>query len=367
LESKTKIFLVFFAFIITVYSFMWAKDSTNLSFNEKNAYNFSKLALTCITKQYPNKPSHVINNKNEILSPKKLHPAFYGCFDWHSSVHGHWMLVKLLKMFPQIRNSKQIIETLNINLAPANIIAETEYFRQPNRKSFERMYGWAWFLKLIEELNTWDNKHGNRWLRNLKPLENEIVNRYIEFLPKLTYPIRTGVHPNTAFALSFGVDYADTIKNKNLRKIIKERALFYYLQDRNYPASWEPGGEDFFSPALLEANLMRKIIPLENFKRWLDRFLPDLKKKLPETLFTPAEVSDRSDPKIVHLDGLNLSRAWCMFGISSILKSKNPLKKILAQTGELHLKATLPHITSGNYEGEHWLASFAVYSISKKD
>lgn len=331
--------------------------------SRKSAFEFSKLALKCVQKEYPNKLDHVMNDESEVVSPANLHPAFYGCFDWHSSVHGHWMLVRLLKLFPSLENESDIRKALNENLSAGNIKIEVEYLYQPNRKSFERTYGWAWLLKLAEELNSWEDTQGKILAANLKPLADAIVQRYIDFLPKQNYPIRTGVHPNTAFGIAFALDYARSTKNYQLESILTERGMTYYFNDQNYDAKWEPGGEDFFSPALMEADLMRRILEPKHFAEWFNKFLPDLAAA--KSLLEPAVVTDRSDPKLVHLDGLNLSRAWCMFGIVNHLPESDPLKKILTDSAIKHAEAGLQYITSGNYEGEHWLASFAVYLLSE--
>ncbi|MBN2134223.1 MAG: DUF2891 domain-containing protein [Acidobacteria bacterium] len=334
-----------------------------LELNEETAFNFSKLALKCIHKEYPNHPSHVLNSEQENWTPKEMHPAFYGCFDWHSSVHGHWMLVKLLKKFPNIRNNEEIRKALAADLTKENILQETAYMNQPNRKSFERTYGWAWFLKLVEELHTWDDPDGKTWRENMKPLEEEIVNKYTDFLPKQTYPIRTGVHPNTAFGIAFALDYAKTVNNEKFANLLIATSIRYYQNDKYYSPEWEPGGEDFFSPGLLEADLMRRVLNSDQYWKWFTTFL----HKKPDKLLTPAIVGDRSDPKIVHLDGLNLSRAWCFYGIVRHLILTGEGRKIFVGAADLHLKDALANITSGNYEGEHWLASFAVYALSERD
>ncbi|NMB83421.1 MAG: DUF2891 domain-containing protein [Ignavibacteria bacterium] len=367
---KSKVFitaLIFFLGINFISAGQHQSNSKRASIypelSRKSAYEFSKLALKCVQKEYPNKLDHVMNNESEVLSPSKLHPAFYGCFDWHSSVHGHWMLVRLLKLFPDLENASDIRRVLNENLSESNIKIEVEYLNQPNRKSFERTYGWAWLLKLAEELNSWNDPQGKVWSENLKPLANAIVQRYIDFLPKQNYPIRTGVHPNTAFGISFALDYARSIKNYQLESLLTERGMTYYFKDENYDAKWEPGGEDFFSPALMEADLMRRIIEPKHFAEWFKKFLPDFSST--KSLLEPAIVTDRTDPKLVHLDGLNLSRAWCMFGIANNLPPNNPLREILISSAMKHAEAGLQYITSGNYEGEHWLASFAVYMLSE--
>ncbi len=308
-----------------------------------------------------------MNDAHEVQSPLVLHPSFYGCFDWHSAVHGHWMLVRLLKLYPDLPEANTIRTALNRNLETKNIVEEVKYLEQSNRKSFERTYGWAWLLKLAEELYSWDDPDGRRWSNNLAPLTQEIVSRYIDFLPRQTYPIRTGVHPNTAFGIAFALDYARTVGNENLAALLIERSTAYYGGDENYPAAWEPGGEDFFSPCLMEADLMRRVMKPSKFKVWFRHYLPALAEGEPRSLLEPAVVGDRTDPKIVHLDGLNLSRAWCMIGIASALPAEDPSRNVLIDAAVRHAKDALGHVASGHYEGEHWLASFAVYMLSTFD
>jgi len=332
--------------------------------NEKQASHFAALALKCVNREYPNKPEHVVNNATDVKSPKSLHPAFYGCYDWHSSVHGHWMLVRLLRTFPTLPEGSQIRSALNANLTGANIEAEVDYMRQPNRQSFERTYGWAWLLKLAEELHGWDDPDAKVWANNLKPLADFIAKSYIAFLPKQTYPIRTGVHPNTAFGLAFAFDYAKTSNDSALQSVLTERSRRYFGADKNYPGGWEPGGEDFFSAALMEADLMRRIMAPAEFASWFHQFLPGARQGKPSALLEPAIVTDRSDPKLVHLDGLNLSRAWCMRNIAEALPARDPARAVLITSARKHANAALAHVASGDYAGEHWLASFAVFLLS---
>jgi len=335
-----------------------------LSLTQDQASHFASLALKCIQKEYPNKLDHVNNDANDVRSPRVMHGAFYGCFDWHSSVHGHWMLVHLLRLFPAMSQASEIRAALDANLSAANIRNENAYLLEQNRASFERTYGWAWLLKLAEDLHSWDDADGKRWSQNLQPLANAFAEKYLSFLPKQTYPIRTGVHPNTAFGLAFALDYARAVDNKKLESLIVERSRTYFAHDVNYPGAWEPGGEDFFSPALMEADLMRRVMSQTEFTRWFHRFLPGTTRSEPKALLQPAIVTDRTDPKLVHLDGLNLSRAWCMRSIAVALPQNDPARKVLARAAVAHAQASLPHVTSGNYEGEHWLASFAVYLLT---
>jgi hypothetical protein len=322
------------------------------------------LAMKCLQKEYPNKLDHVMNDSGEVKGPRALHPSFYGCFDWHSSVHGHWMLVRLLKIFPDLPEGSRIRVVLNENLSRENLLAETAYLGQPSRQSFERTYGWAWLLKLAEELKSWKDTDAQHWSSSLEPLAQALVKSYKIFLPKQTYPIRTGVHPNTAFGMAFALDYARSVGDKMFEELLIERSQNYYSGDVNYPASWEPGGEDFFSPALMEADLMRRVLPASEFQRWFRNYLPGLSSGSLKNLLAPAIVTDRSDPKLVHLDGLNLSRAWCMRSIASALPPADERRKLLAAAAANHAAAALSHVASGDYAGEHWLASFAVYLLS---
>jgi hypothetical protein len=340
------------------------RAADELSLSQSQASRFAKLALKCVSREYPNKPEHVMNDAGDVEGPKRLHPAFYGCYDWHSSVHGHWMLVRLLRTFPSIPEARAIRNALGASLSAENILTEVAYLKQPNRQSFERTYGWAWLLKLAEELQLWPDVDATMWSGNLQPLVEALAARYIAFLPKQTYPIRTGVHPNTAFGLAFALDYARSAGNKALETLIVERSLTYFRNDANYPAVWEPGGEDFFSPALMEADLMRRVLKPADFRRWFHRFLPKLTSGGLRKLLRPAVVTDRSDPKIVHLDGLNLSRAWCMRSIARALPRSDPARKILTDSARRHGRDALAHVASGDYAGEHWLASFAVYMLS---
>ena len=338
--------------------------SQEFSLSESQASHFARLALKCVAREYPNKPEHVMNDSGDVQGPTALHPAFYGCYDWHSSVHGHWMLVRLLRTFPNLPEGPEIRKAIGSNLKAKNISVEVAYLKEKNRQSFERTYGWAWLLKLAEELSLWNDEDGKTWSKNLQPLADALVSQYILFLPKQTYPIRTGVHPNTAFGLAFAFDYTKTVGNEKLATLIAERSRTYFAKDISYPAAWEPGGEDFFSPALMEADLMRRVLKPAEFRRWFHGFLPRLSAGVPKTLLQPATVTDRTDPKLVHLDGLNLSRAWCMRSIAAALPRNDPARKILADSARLHAGDALRHVASGDYAGEHWLASFAVYMLS---
>jgi len=334
------------------------------SLTKQHASAFAKLALKGADKEYPHKPGIVFASAADVKTPKALHPAFFGCFDWHSSVHGHWLLVRVLKQFPDLPEAKEIRAVLASHLTEANLKAEADYFARADVKSFERPYGWTWLLKLAEELHTWDDPDAKKWSANLKPLAELIAKRYIDYFPKQTYPIRAGVHSNTAFGLSFAHDYARTVGDQKLQSAIEDRAKSYFGKDLDAPARWEPDGADFLSPSLCEADLMRRVLPAAEFQTWFEKFLPGIAKNEPPSLLTPATVTDRTDPQLVHLDGLNLSRAWCIQGIARSLPKESPTRKVLSASAALHADAGLKHISSGDYAGEHWLASFAVYMLS---
>lgn len=332
--------------------------------DRQQASSFARVALKGIQKEYPNKPADVLNSAADVKNPRAMHPAFYGCYDWHSSVHGHWMLVRLVRLFPDLPEAKQIRAVLAEHLTAANLRAEADYFARPNAQSFERPYGWAWLLKLAEELHGWNDPDARQWSKNLQPLVDTIAARYVGYFPKQTYPIRTGVHPNTAFGLAFAHDYARAVGHHALQALVEERSRAYFGKDVNLPAAWEPGGADFFSPSLMEADLMRRVLSPAEFRAWFRGALPDVAKGEPKSLFVPATVTDRGDPQIVHLDGLNLSRAWCLRGIVAALPRDDPARAALSESATRHAKAALPHVASGDYAGEHWLASFAVYLLS---
>lgn len=337
------------------------KTEVPLKLNIKEANNLAKLPLACMQTEYPNKLNQVIGSKEDLGEPSKLHPAFYGCFDWHSAVHGHWSLVKLLKDYPDIKGKNVIEYKLEENISAKNILEEVKYFKGKHNYSYERTYGWAWLLKLAEELHTWDSPLAKRLEKNLQPLTDLIVQRYIEFLPKLNYPIRVGEHTNTAFGLTFAWDYAKTVDNKDLKNLIEKRAKDFYLNDINCPLNWEPSGYDFLSPCFEEINLMRRVLNKNEFKSWIDKFLPELIK--PTFKLQPGIVSDRTDGKLVHLDGLNFSRAWVLYGLAK----QYPEYKHLINIANEHVKHSLPNLVGDSYEGGHWLGSFAIYALTTFD
>ena len=324
----------------------------------EDAYRLAQLPLNCIFTEYPNKLGQTLGSVNDLHEPGVLHPAFYGCFDWHSAVHGHWSLVRLLKTFPDMKDAGKIREMLSQNISKENIAQEVKYFEGEYSGSYERTYGWAWLLKLSEELQSWDDPLGKELASNLKPLSDKIVSNYMKFLPNLRYPIRVGEHTNTAFGLTFAWDYAVSHGIDSLQALIKVKSLEFYLDDRNCPIDWEPSGFDFLSPCLEEIDLMRRVLDEDGFRVWIKGFAPQLKST--EFTLDPGEVLDRTDGKLVHLDGLNFSRAWVLYGLAEQYPEYQHLNHIANQ----HIDYSLPNLVDGNYEGEHWLATFALYSLS---
>ena len=322
------------------------------------ANRLAQLPIHCIQTEYPNKLNQTIGSDADLQSPQDLHPAFYGCFDWHSAVHGHWSLVSLLKQFPDLETADNAKKMLVENMSKANIEIEVTYFFGKYNTSYERTYGWAWLLKLAEELHTWDDPIARELEANLQPLTDLIVNKYLEFLPKLNYPIRVGEHPNTAFGLSFAYDYAKTVGDKQLKSLIELRAKDFFSTDAGCPLSWEPSGFDFLSPCFEEAALMKRVLSVEEFRPWLNDFLPKLKDE--NFNLDTGKVSDRTDGKLVHLDGVNFSRAWSLNEIARDLPEYTHLKNVANQ----HINYSLPSIVGDSYEGGHWLGSFAIYALN---
>jgi hypothetical protein len=324
------------------------------------------LALACVHKEYPNKISHVLNSGADVAPPQKLTPAFYGCYDWHSSVHGHWLLVRLLRTFPNASFAKTARDALKESLTSQNLKTEAAYLRADGRASFERPYGLAWLLQLCAELREWDDPQAREILANLKPLEDAALERLTTWLPKLSHPIRIGEHNQTAFALGVVLDYARGKNDERLAKLAADSARKFYIADKNCPLAYEPSGEDFLSPCLAEADVMRRILTQPDFAKWLSQFLP----QIPITAtadWLPVVISpDPSDPKLAHLDGLNLSRAWMLEGILSSLPADDPRRPALTSAEEAHRRAGLAAVTGEHYEGGHWLGSFAVYLTTQR-
>ncbi|MEM6470254.1 MAG: DUF2891 domain-containing protein [Planctomycetota bacterium] len=342
-----------------------SEHSSMQRLSDEQVTTFARLALKGIVQEFPNKPSNVMESADDVRSPREMHPVFYGSYDWHSSVHGHWMLARLLKQYPESTVAAEIREMLNAQLTREAIESEAEYFAADYNKSFERMYGWAWFMQLVSELHDWDDPDARRWRENLAPLEIRITERMNDYLPKLTFPIRTGVHPDTGFALGMILDYARTVNDNSLQELLTSKARAFYAEDVDYPAHYEPSGHDFFSSGFNEADLMRRVLPQQEYVEWLDGFLPQLASQSMGSMMEPVEVSDVTDGHLVHLAGLNLSRAWTMTGIARALPASDARRKRLLGSAKEHADAGLKYVTSGHYEGEHWLATFAVYHLSR--
>lgn len=336
------------------------------SFTEAMALKLSEMPLGCISQEYPNKTGHIYNDSTEVvLSPKDLHPSFYGCFDWHSSVHGHWMLIRILKQFPNIENAQSIIKELDNSFQAEKLQEEANYFSKYDLANhFERTYGWAWVLKLDEDLLKSDLPEAKKWHKNIKPLTDTIVKLWKKYLPKQTYPNRTGVHPNSAFALGFALDWARAVNDKEFERELIEKSISFYGNDINTPAYLEPDGADFFSPSLQIAYLMSRIYSKDEFTIWFDKFIDN--RGLNKIAEIPI-VSDLSDYQTVHLVGLSFSRAWCMSAIAEKLAQNHEKKAFLNKESRNLTEKALPLLFKGNYGGGHWLASFAIYALSKYD
>jgi len=343
---------------------LFVLDLTHASDQKINSENFAKLALDCVHKEYPNKISHTMQSDTDVMPPRELYPSFYGCFDWHSSVHGHWLLTRLAKLYPDSELAPKAMEALDVSLSEINLMQESIYVSAKGRKAFERPYGIAWLLQLAAELDEWDHPSAKQWRANIRPLEEVLVSRLVEWLPKLTYPVRSGQHAQTAFALGLMLDWSRTTKKRDVETLIRNRILEFYSEDKACPIHYEPSGADFLSPCLAEADLMRRVMSPSEFAVWLNDFLeiPNSNKDWLE----PAIVSDRSDPKLSHIDGLNLSRAWMLEGIASGLPPKDLRIKALNNAAKKHQESGLIGVNSKFYEGGHWLGSFATYLVTKR-
>jgi hypothetical protein len=336
------------------------------AFDAHAAERFAKLALQCVHKEYPNKISHVLNSDADVAPPRKLTPAFCGCYDWHSSVHGHWLLVRLLRTFPDAPFAKAARDALKESLTAENLKAEAKYLQGEGRASFERPYGLAWLLQLCAELREWEDPEAREMLANLKPLEDAALERLTTWLPKLSHPIRIGEHNQTAFALGLVLDYARGKNDGGLAKLAADSARKFYLADKNCPLAYEPSGEDFLSPCIAEADVMRRVLTQADFTKWLSQFLPQIPGTATADWLPVAISPDRSDPKLAHLDGLNLSRAWMLDGILSSLPADDPRRPALASAADALRRAGLAAVTGEHYEGGHWLGSFAVYLTTQR-
>lgn len=362
-----KYFICTVLLIFTIGKIGVAQNSASPAmFDAETAQRFANLALACVHKEYPNHISHTMNSDADVAPPRKLTPAFYGCYDWHSSVHGHWLLARLIRTFPDAAFVPSAREALRQSLTADNIAQEAAYLRTEGRASFERPYGLAWLLQLVAELREWDDPQAHEMALNLSPLEEAAQNRLKDWLPKLSHPVRIGEHDQTAFALGLVLDYARATRDKKFADLLVSRARQFYLGDKNCPLAYEPSGEDFLSPCLGEADLMRRVLPSGEFARWLLTFMPQISPMKNGPWLQPVVSPDPSDPKLAHLDGLNLSRAWMLEGIAAGLPTGDKRLPVIRQAAEEHRRAGLAAVTGKHYEGGHWLGSFAVYLVTKR-
>jgi hypothetical protein len=329
------------------------------------AQRFAALALACVHQEYPNKIAHVLSGDADVQPPRALTPAFYGCYDWHSAVHAHWLLARIARQFPAGSAATPARSALASSLTPPNVAVEVAYLRGAGRVSFERPYGLAWLLALAAELRGWDDPQARAWAAALAPLETEAASRIASWLPKLNYPIRVGEHSQTAFAFGLIHDWARISGNAPILGLLESRGRHYYLADRDCPIQYEPSGEDFLSPCLAEADFMRRILPASEYTQWLSTFLPRIPVAAKADWLPPGVVTDRSDPKLAHIDGLNLSRAWMLEGIASGLPKGDPRIRALKAAATAHAAAALPAVTGEHYEGGHWLGTFATYYTTR--
>jgi hypothetical protein len=332
----------------------------------ETASRLAQLALDCVHREYPNKIAHVLQSDADVRPPRELTPAFHGCFDWHSAVHGHWLLARLSRLFPEAAFAPAARAALRRSLTPENIAAEVRYLEGEGRGTFERPYGLAWLLQLAAELREWDDEEARQWSESLLPLESAVVTRLDAWLPKLAYPIREGEHHQTAFAFGLILDWAESAGDAAMQRLMRERVRTLYLSDVDCPLEYEPSGHDFLSPCLGEADLVRRVLSPGDFATWLDGFLPTIPTQGGSSWLVPGLVTDPTDGKLVHLDGLNLSRAWMLEGIAAGLPAGDPRRTTLRRTAAAHAASGLAAITGEHYEGGHWLASFAVYLLTQR-
>lgn len=327
-----------------------------------SAAAFAELILDCVHREYPNQIAHSMCADDDIAPPHLMTPAFFGCFDWHSAVHGHWSLARLLRWFPDAAWAPRVRRALNRSLTADNLVAEHRYLSRPERRGFERPYGLAWLLQLGGELREYAtiDADAKRWSDALRPLEDLAMTRFSEWLPRLSHPVRSGVHSQTAFGLSLAYDWAITSNNDVFAELLRERSLTFFRDDCRGPLDYEPSGHDFLSPCLAEADLMRRLLPPDAFSAWLDAFLPGLADaKLP-----PVQPKTRTDGQLAHLDGLNLSRAWMLEGILSALATDDSRCDQLRGVAAVHAHAGLDQVNDRHYETAHWLGTFAIYLLT---
>lgn len=357
-----------FCACILLYSGLASAEPSQAAVEGPLAERFARLALDCVHREYPNKIAHVLNTDADALTPSRLYPVFYGCFDWHSAVHGHWLLLRLLRMTPQDQMpgalAGEIEAALDRSFTAAGVAGEVAYLQADNRNSFERPYGMAWLLQLTAELREWDDPRARAWLETLLPLEEVIVGYIAAWLPKLAYPIRLGTHNQSMFAFGLMLDWARVADDSAMANLLTERSLAFHQEDRNCPISYEPSGEDFLSPCLMEADLMRRILPQDAFSEWLTGFLPGIPRDGRGDWLSIGIVNDPSDGKLVHLDGVNLSRAWNLRNIAAALPESDRRIPALLAAADIHAESGIASVSAEHYEGSHWLASFATYLVT---
>ena len=352
-------------FVVLVLTAVNARAQSS-SLDEGSVDRFARLALACVHQEYPNKIGHVMNSDDDVAPPRRLTPSFFGCFDWHSSVHGHWLLTRLAKLYPEAELATAARAALDASFTESKIAYEVAYFKGDGRASTERPYGLAWLLCLADELHTWDDEQAQTWRQAIAPLEQLAAQRFFEWLPKLHYPIRTGEHSQTAFAFGLVMDWAETVGNEAMVELVAERSRAFYLDDVDCPLSYEPSGQDFLSPCIAEADLMRRVLEPDEFADWLHSFLPEIPVVEDASWLPIGVVTDRADGKLAHLDGLNISRAWMLEGIAAGLPDDDPRRAALRAAADVHREAGLASVTGEHYEGGHWLGSFATYLVTAK-
>ena len=357
----------FCALIIVVFVLpSFVRADANASIDQESAERFARLALDCVHREYPNKISHVMSSADDAKTPHELRPVFYGCFDWHSAVHGHWLLVRLCRVLPQASFAKDAMNALDESFTAERVKAELAYMTAMGRGTFERPYGLAWLLQLTAELREWDDPDAQRWSKILEPLEQEAATRFKTWLPKLSHPVRTGEHSQTAFALGLVLDWAKTSGDAEMTQLVTRRAKDFYFKDAGANLAFEPDGQAFLSPIIAEADLMRRVLQPDEFAKWLERFLPELKPESDKGWLKPAVVLDKSDGHLVHLDGLNLSRSWMLEGIAAGLPSGDGRIAVINAAARAHRTSGIAAVSDEHYEGGHWLGSFAVYLVTRR-
>lgn len=366
MKHQLRIFLAFLTVAASISAVAEEAPPDPFTLDAETAGRVARLALDCVHREYPNKLAHVLNSDEDALPPRELTPAFYGCFDWHSAVHGHWLLARVARRHPESELAAQARAALNRSLTEAKLSVESAYLEGEGRESFERPYGLAWLLQLAAELREWDDEQSRRWSAALVPLEEAASARLGEWLPKLSHPIRTGEHSQTAFAFGIALDWARGRNDEAMAALLERRTREFYLADRACPLTYEPSGQDFLSPCIAEADLVRRVLSPSEFAAWLGAFLPGLPRDGSSDWIEPAVVTDPTDGKLVHLDGLNLSRAWMLEGIASGLPDDDPRRPALLGAAGVHARAGLASVSTEHYEGGHWLGSFAVYLVTQR-